>query len=329
MVAQPMKPVFLFSLLRSGSTLLQRILATHADIATGPEPSILLPCVYSRRSGGIYASYKHTVIQRHIERFCQVLPNGPDDYLAATRDFAMALYRKAAGREVRYFLDKTPAYSFITEEVIQLFPDGKFIFLWRNPLAVVSSAIRTFHEGKWRICGHNAELHNGLASLIAAWEKHCGQACAVRYEDIVAQPEAELERLTDYLELPFDRGLLTRFTSTWPHGLTELRAHASDTQFNTVSAEPLDKWRQTLNNPIRKDWCRRYLGWIGRRRLAAMGYDHDRLLQDLSTLSFSLSNVCSDVVRTLWGTVFSVMELGIVGPKLKRPSQWRRMAPHT
>ena len=323
-----MKPIFVLSLLRSGSTMLQSILATHVDVATAPEPSILLPCLYSTRSSGIYTNYHHAVIRRRIERFCQDLPNGTDDYLEAAREFAMELYRKAAGRDVRYFLDKTPSYAFIAEEVIRLFPDGKFIFLWRDPLAVVSSTVRTFCQGEWRVLRWNAHFYEGLAGLIAAWEKHSDRACAVRYEDFVSRPEAELARLMAYLELPYDQDVLTDFASNWPGAFRKARERTGVTRYDTVSQEPLTKWHETLRNPIRKAWCRQYLRWIGRERLAVMGYDEGRLLRDLAELPFSLSHAGPDAAHLLRGMVMSVLELGIVGPKLRRPSDWLRASRH-
>ena len=47
-------PVFLLSLPRSGSTLLQRLLAVSPEVATAPEPWFLLPLVQSTRATGTH-----------------------------------------------------------------------------------------------------------------------------------------------------------------------------------------------------------------------------------------------------------------------------------
>ena len=52
-----MKPIFIVSFPRSGSTLLQRILSTSSDIATAPEPWVALPIAYMMKSVGESSEY--------------------------------------------------------------------------------------------------------------------------------------------------------------------------------------------------------------------------------------------------------------------------------
>ena len=60
------EPVFLFSLPRSGSTLVQRLIAGHPQVATTSEPWILLPLLYTVRRPGAYTEYGHCVVFRAI-----------------------------------------------------------------------------------------------------------------------------------------------------------------------------------------------------------------------------------------------------------------------
>jgi hypothetical protein len=46
-------PIFIFSVSRSGSTLVQRVIAAHNGVATVSEPWILLPYLYTSRSRGV------------------------------------------------------------------------------------------------------------------------------------------------------------------------------------------------------------------------------------------------------------------------------------
>ena len=52
-------PVFLFSLPRSGSTLLQRMLLGHEQIASISEGWVLLPLIYAMKKKGVVAEYSH------------------------------------------------------------------------------------------------------------------------------------------------------------------------------------------------------------------------------------------------------------------------------
>ena len=91
------RPIFLLSISRSGSTLIQRIIAAHGGIATASEPWLLLPHAYTLRRQGIDAEYVHPLLVEAIEDFGERLPGGVVDYLAEVRAFALRLYDKAAG----------------------------------------------------------------------------------------------------------------------------------------------------------------------------------------------------------------------------------------
>ncbi len=319
-------PLFLFSLPRSGSTLAQRILAAHEPIATASEPWILLPYLYPLRKGGIYAEYNHGSLVEAIEDFCHVLPEGREDYLAEVRELTMRLYGKASTDGALYFLDKTPRYHLISEEIVAAFPEGKFVVLWRNPLAIVASIIETWSGGRWNLYRFKVDLFDGIGNLARTQERYGDRIHAVRYEDLVTHPERSWEGVFRYLDLPFEPSALEQFSSV------KLSGRMGDTtgveKYAKVSGASMEGWRQTLNNPFRKAWCRRYLRWIGRDRLALMGYDLDALLAELDSLPVSLSRLGSDVGRGCWGVVRDISEPRILGQKLSKLPAWRRVHVH-
>jgi hypothetical protein len=319
-------PLFLLSLPRSGSTLAQRILAAHEAIATVSEPWVLLPYLYTLRERGIYAEYNHRALAQAVEDFCEVLPGGREDYVAEIREFALRLYGKASPNGTSYFLDKTPRYHLISDELIATFPDGKYLFLWRNPLAVAASIMETWAGGKWNLYRYKVDLFDGVANLIRTYQRHEDKVHAVRYEALVAEPEEAWSGVFRYLDLPFDRSVLEQF------GDVELDGRKGDSsgtsEYAEVSSEPLERWRRTLNNPIRKAWCRRYLRWIGRERLAVMGFDLDGLLAELDSLPTSYQRIGSDIERACWGLIRDLSEPKILGQKLSMLPAWNRIHVH-
>lgn len=326
MSSAKLTPLFLFSLPRSGSTLAQRILAAHEPIATASEPWILLPYLYTLREHGIYAEYNHRVLVQAVEDFCAVLPGGRNDYVAEIRELAIRLYSKASSDGARYFLDKTPRYHLISDEIVTTFPDGKYLFLWRNPLAIVASLIETWAGGKWNLYRFKVDLFDGIDSLLQTYERHKDKVHAVRYETLITKPEETWVEVFRYLDLPFDRSTLELF------GNVELAGrwgdHSGAKKYAKVSSESLERWKRTLNNPIRKAWCRRYLHWIGRDRLAIMGYDLDGLIADLDSLPTSYRRVRSDVGRGCWGLIRDLSEPRILGQKLSKLPAWNRIHVH-
>ena len=110
------KLIFVIGPPRSGSTMLQRMLASHTAIFSHPEPHIITPLAHL----GFYnnvdkAPYDHINAAEAIREFVQDLPAGEQDYLDACRSYCDVLYGrmlKKSGKQM--LLDKTPAYALRT-----------------------------------------------------------------------------------------------------------------------------------------------------------------------------------------------------------------------
>src|SRR5438105_6811625 len=159
-------PVFLLSVPRSGSTLLQRVVASHSLVATTSEPWFLLPVVYAGRKHGIVTEYDHRLSVEGLHDFLAGIQNGDSLHREAIRTFALSLYRAATRNNESHFLDKTPRYHYIANDLLNIFPEARFILLWRNPLAVVASVDETWGKRAWIGGSHWEDLHRGLASLV-------------------------------------------------------------------------------------------------------------------------------------------------------------------
>jgi hypothetical protein len=288
------KPIFLLSLPRSGSTLVQRVLAAHPDVETVSEPWLLLPQFYAMRDRGIATEYTQPAAARAIREFVDRLPAGQDDYDAAIRAFALTLYDQASSGPGSYFLDKTPRYHYVVADLFRTFPDARFVFLWRNPLAVVASIAETWCKGKWNVGRWQGDLQ-GVSSLVDAFEEHRDRVVAVRYEDLVTGGADAWAPLFSYLELSFDPSLLVSFADVRLDG--EMGDPTGRSRYRSIAADPVDKWRRTLATPTRKAWCRAYLDRIGSQRLMSMGYDPDELARSLAELPSRPWTLPSDLLR--------------------------------
>jgi hypothetical protein len=290
------QPIFLLSLPRSGSTLVQRVLASTPEIATAPEPWFLLPQVYALRERGVEAEYVQVSSARAIRGFADRLPNGIDDYHATVRDLALRLYDLAAGNgEGRYFLDKTPRYHLIVDELFELFPDARFVFLWRNPLAVAASIVETWAKGRWAVQRWHVDLFDGVTNLTDGFRAHEDVALSVRFEDLIGDPLNAWPRLFAHLDLPFDPAVLSAFSELRLDG--RMGDPTGVDRYRELSTEPLEKWKATMRSPVRKHWARDYLEWIGVERLALMGIDLDELLRELEDVPTRARGSASDLMR--------------------------------
>lgn len=320
-------PLFLCSLPRSGSTLLQRMLGAHSQIATAAEPWILLPLLYALRSEGVYSEYNHRVAHEAMIDFISGLDGGKATYQAACAEMVSAMYVRSSAPGSRYFLDKTPRYHLILEDILELFPNAKFVILWRNPLAVVASIMETWSAGKWRPYRYKIDLFTGLQHLVAAVRANPDRFSVVHYEQLVSDPQRVVEGLLSELELPFEPAVVSSFGDTPVQGRVGDRTGVR--AYETVSTVPLDKWRASLASPVRASWARHYLRWIGGERLDVMGYDLTSLLDELKDAPTDYRRVPSDLYFSAKGLAWSLFEPTIMSQKLRRLPRWHRVYSHS
>jgi len=305
-------PIFLFSLPRSGSTLLHRLIATSPDVASRAEPWLLLPVFYARRPAGIVAEYRQFAASAALTDFVDSLPGKSEDYDHAVRAYALALYEAAATSGERYFLDKTPRYAFIIDDVVRAFPDARFVFLWRQPLAVAASIIETWGAGHWNLHVFRNDLLRSPPALATACRQLAGRAHALRFEDMIADPAAALEPLFQFLDLDFDPAVLSEFESV------ELPGRMGDKTgvdaYREISEAPVDRWTRTLANPFRRRWARWYVDRLGDSCLETMGYDRSAIHAQIDARPNQGEHLFGDMLR--WTTFGAVRTLG--GPLVRR-----------
>jgi len=216
-------PVFLFSAPRAGSTWLQRLIGSHPDVCTLNEPWFLLPLIYMRRRRGISSEYWQDTCGKAVNELIDRLDGGEEVFDAGVRAFAGTVHRAAAHRGERYFLDKTPRYALIVDDIERIFPDAKLIFLWRNPLSIISSMIEMSGD-RWLVPRFDIDLIEGIPRLVDTAERLGERALCVRYEDL-------LEGLINFCNKhdPAStkrnaRAFLTRLVTSWVGNDEDLHA---------------------------------------------------------------------------------------------------------
>jgi hypothetical protein len=181
------------------------MLGSHSEVFTHPEPHLITPIAHL----GLYANvqkapYDHINAAEALQLFVSELPGGESDYLEALRRYTDHLYGQMLSTSDRSrFLDKTPAYALVLPFLMRLYPEAKFVILTRHPLAVFSSYANSFFEGDWATAHeYNPIVERYVPAMAAALRDRPVPLCHVKYEELVANPEAALERIFAYLGLP-------------------------------------------------------------------------------------------------------------------------------
>jgi hypothetical protein len=196
--------LFVVSPPRSGSTLLQRMIGSHSQVYTHPEPHLITPMAHLGFHGTVEkAPYDHINSAEAIRLFVSNLPRQEDDYLDALRGYSDTLYgRMLEPSGKRYFMDKTPAYALVLPFLTRLYPRAKYVVLTRHPLAIFSSFANSFFDGDWaRAHEFNPLVERYVPAIAKMLRERPVPLSHVRYEELVAAPEQHLERVFAYLEV--------------------------------------------------------------------------------------------------------------------------------
>ncbi|MBV9570588.1 MAG: sulfotransferase [Alphaproteobacteria bacterium] len=223
-------PIFIVGRQRSGSTLIEQILASHSSIE-GTAELPYIPDIVSEiadiegPAGG--AQYFETLSKLSPSALASL----GEQYLARAQ-----LHRKTARP---FFVDKNPGNHFHVGLIALILPNAKIIDARRNPAAVC-----------WSQFTHHFTMTNlRLTEFARAWRDYAqlmahfdavlpGRVHRVIYEDLVNGTETEVRRLLEYLGQPFEENCL-RFYETQRAVLTP----SSEQVRRPIVREGLDHWR--------------------------------------------------------------------------------------
>lgn len=195
----PRAHVFVLGFMRSGTTLLQQILAAHPDAVTVDERGSL------KELGAEYMASPEA-IDRLTSLSADELDEARTAYWNRLRDFGV----EPAGRIV---VEKDPLNTINLPLIARLFPQAKILFTVRDPRDVVLSCLRRPIE----IVSAKAELASveGCASFYAA-VMNFGDVCharlplavrQTRYEAIVEDFDAAMGEVCNFLGVEWSEAM--------------------------------------------------------------------------------------------------------------------------
>lgn len=241
------KRVFLVGCPRSGTTLLQSMLAAHPQIVSFPETHFLervspkfaaLGLASPRRRDRrrlvqFLAEVGRPELERLIPRYAVTLQGS----ISAFVDVLDALTLTERGE---VWVEKTPNHLHYIDLIESHISNARFIHMVRNGEDVVASLyeVSTRHPEIW---GTPATLESCVTRWIGDLELtrrhiHKPHHTFVRYEELLEDARSVLTQTCEFLEIPFSRDMLTEHSSAVEQLVVE-----SETWKDSAKAEGLQR----------------------------------------------------------------------------------------
>ena len=226
-------PIFILGLTRSGSTLIEQILASHSEVEGTQELADIQRIVMALRG---------RAPDPENPRYPGVLGElGPEDFRKFGERFMTdtRIYRQSPRP---FFVDKLPDNFRDIGLIHLMLPNAKIIDARREPMACCFGNLKQLFSGGQEFSysiGDVAHYYRNYLELMRHWNEALpGWILTVQHEDMVENLEGNVRRILDFCGLRFEPACL-EFHKTERN----VRTASSEQVRQPISREGVDQWR--------------------------------------------------------------------------------------
>ncbi len=231
-------PIFVVGLPRSGSTLIEQILASHSQVEGTmelPDITALARDLSGRRTrGGDDEDDAPGYLETLLAKSPRELAALGQSYLDRTR------IQRKTGKP--YFIDKMPNNWAHCGLIHLILPNAKIVDARRHPLATGFSGFKQhFARGQSFTydLGEIGAYYRDYVTLMAHFDAVLpGRVHRARYEALVADPEGQIRALLAYCGLAFEAGCLNFHNNDRP-----VRTASSEQVRQPITSQSVDHWQ--------------------------------------------------------------------------------------
>ena len=231
---QARDPIFIVGMNRSGSTLVEQILASHPSIEGTEE------LVYIGNLANLFADGRRAGLEASpfVTALCKASPESLD---TIGRAYMWKVGNKRHSSRP-YFIDKMPRNWMYLPMILLALPNARIIDVRRHPMDCCWSNFRQLFADSGEFSYDLKELGNYYRDYVRMMQ-HLDVVLPKRihrvfYEQLVSDPEGEVRRMLDYIGVPFDQSSL-RFHNN-PRAV---KTSSSEQVRKPISDEGIDQWR--------------------------------------------------------------------------------------
>ena len=192
------KPIFIIGLPRSGTSLVEQIIATHSKVYGAGE------LIFLEKIVKMNFFHENKILKKNLQNF-ETLINAQRKYFELLKNFNF---------NEDIFTDKNPFNFMWIGFILILFPNSKIVYCQRNLKDIFLSIFKNIFDGRELNWGYDENnliqyirFHKNLMDF---WiNKFSSKIYTIKYENLIKNKELEIKNVLSFCDLDFEKNCLS------------------------------------------------------------------------------------------------------------------------
>ena len=265
---------FIIGSARSGTTLLQAILASNSDVYSFPESHFFCEAAprgrFRRRLGVVRKDLARSAfghLTKVLERpdLDSLVPSYSPLFRSYSKGFVRAVDTAAIDAGKRVWVEKTPHHIDYVDLIERSVEDSRFVHILRDGRDVVASQFDAALQdpkywGVWTVKDLVAQWNaDTQVSLRFEWS---ARHLLVSYESLIEDPERVIRPITEFMGISFQDAMLRHWEST-----DSILGRRRSEPWMQTAFKPIEDRRQkkfsSVFSETEREYVREHLRWSG------------------------------------------------------------------
>ena len=224
--------------------MIQGILCNTGKYFPMPETHFFVKAAYNLPEENLSKKDRNRIERQLLKKSRIRLAQGLSEQLTSKKDVFEHVIDQFNPEGSRTFLEKTPRHVFFYSQILEYYPDAKFICMIREPKNMISSQLTNSPKENKSVIRLSLYYDKIAAAIMKI--RYSNNVILIRYEDLTTETERTLRYTCQFLNIAFDSNLVDNVAA--PQGIVSEHEYwkKRNLEQNVIKKNNADKWKKTL-----------------------------------------------------------------------------------